>query len=222
MRTWLFAVLGVLLSTLVVGVFIYQQKTPVPVPQVEVAATPNPSLSPDLSPTPAPSESPVPIPSPSGSPQAPDLSVDANGLSKATVVISTSQGIIKFKFYPLDAPKTVKRLIELIQQGFYNGLTFHRVKANFIIQGGDPTGTGTGGSGQKLDAEFNSRRHIEGTVAMARNPSEQNSADSQFYITLSAQPKLDKEYTVVGQVVEGMDIVKKIQQGDKMIRVEIQ
>jgi hypothetical protein len=105
---------------------------------------------------------------PSENTKSPDLEVDANGLSKATVFLQMEHGVIQFKFYPKDAPKTVARIIELIQKGFYNGLTFHRVEPGFVIQGGDPQGNGTGGSGQNLKAEFNSRRHIEGAVAMAR------------------------------------------------------
>lgn len=151
----------------------------------------------------------------------PDLTVDANGLSKATAVLTTEHGAIRFKFYPEDAPNTVKRIIELINSGFYNGLTFHRVVPNFVVQGGDPEGTGVGGSGQKMKAEFNKRKHTEGAVAMAR-ASDPNSADSQFYITLSPQPHLDGNYTVFGQVVEGMDVVRKLEPGDQMQKVFIE
>jgi cyclophilin family peptidyl-prolyl cis-trans isomerase len=129
--------------------------------------------------------------------------------------MGTTQGIIKFKFYPQDAPNTSKRIVQLINQGFYNGLTFHRVVPGFVIQGGDPTGTGAGGSGQKLKAEFNSRHHIEGTVAMAR-AADADSADSQFYISLGTHPHLDRNYTVFGQVTEGIDVARKIKVGDKM------
>jgi len=151
----------------------------------------------------------------------PDLSVDGNGLSKATVLIKTDKGLIKFKFYSKDAPNTVKRIVELINSKFYNGLNFHRVEPNFVIQGGDPNGNGTGGSGQNLKAEFNDRKHIEGAVAMAR-AMDPDSADSQFYITLAATPHLDHNYTVFGQVTEGMDVVKKIEVGDKMSWIVIE
>ena len=184
-----------------------------------------------LSPSPGPSPGPSGLaPSPVVSPVAqvgttanvnPDLTIDVNGLSRATVVITTSRGVIKFKFYPKDAPDTVKRMIELINQKFYNGLTFHRVVPGFVVQGGDPQGTGVGGSGQHLKAEFNDRRHTEGTVAMAR-AADPDSADSQFYFTLSAQPHLDHLYTVFGQVIEAMDVIRKLQVGDKMISVTIQ
>jgi len=150
-----------------------------------------------------------------------DLNTDENGLSKSTVVLTTNKGVIKYKFYPKDAPKTVARMVELIQQGFYNGLNFHRVVPGFVIQGGDPSGNGTGGSGQKLPAEFNERRHIEGTVAMARSQ-DPNSADSQFYISMGRHPHLDRSYTVFGQVTEGYEFVKQIQIGDKIISAQIQ
>lgn len=170
------------------------------------------------------SASAAPSAAPSGplaSPAPVDLTVDASGLSKSTVVVTTTKGVIKFKFYSKDAPNTVARLVELIQKGFYNGLTFHRVVPDFVIQGGDPMGNGTGGSGVKLKAEFNDRHHLEGTVAMARS-ADPDSGDSQFYICLSPQPRLDHQYTVVGQVIDGMDVVRQIQVGDKMTSVMIQ
>ncbi|MCM2324169.1 MAG: peptidylprolyl isomerase [Oligoflexia bacterium] len=136
-------------------------------------------------------------------------------------MLETSKGIIRFKFYPQDAPNTVNRIIELVQQGFYNGLTFHRVVPGFVVQGGDPVGNGTGGSGQKLKAEFNNRRHVEGAVAMAR-AMDPDSADSQFYISLGTHPHLDRSYTVFGQVIEGMDVARKLEKGDKMISVRVE
>ena len=147
------------------------------------------------------------------------LDVNSDGLSQATVVLQTTRG--KFKFYTKDAPKTVHRIASLIQGGFYNGLTFHRVVPGFVIQGGDPTGTGRGGSGTNLPAEFNSRRHVPGTVAMAR-AQDPNSADSQFYISLGTLPALDRNYTVFGQVVDGQEIANQIQVGDRMTSVTIE
>lgn len=134
------------------------------------------------------------------------------------LVIETKYGPIEIEFYPTEAPKTVSRIKELTETGFYNGLSFHRVVPGFVVQGGDPSGDGTGGSGKKLEAEFNTHQHIEGTVAMAR-ATDPNSADSQFYISLGRHPHLDKSYTVFGQVVKGMDAVKQIRQGDKMSKV---
>lgn len=148
------------------------------------------------------------------------LEVNDQGLSKATVVIQTTRGKIKYKFYTKDAPKTVHRMVELIQKGFYNGLTFHRVIPGFVAQGGDPTGTGMGGSGVKLSAEFNSRHHVPGTVSMAR-AQDPNSADSQFYIMLGTHPHLDGQYTVFGQLIEGQDVANQLQVGDRMTSVTI-
>jgi len=142
-------------------------------------------------------------------------------------VIKTAKGTIKFKFYPDKAPNHVGSFIELALAGFYNGLTFHRVEPNFVVQGGDPyskTGggaVGTGGPGYSLPAEFNDMKHIEGTVAMARS-ADPDSAGSQFYICLAAAPFLDGQYTVFGQVVEGMDVVKSIGVGDVMESVTIE
>ena len=149
------------------------------------------------------------------------LKVDHKGLSKSKATIKTAYGNIVLRFYPKQAPHTVTRIIELINKGFYDGLTFHRVIPNFVIQGGDPTATGTGGSGQKLKAEFNDIQHIKGTLAMARSE-DINSADSQFYIALTTLPHLDKKYTVFGQVVDGLDILNKVKRGDKMLNISFQ
>ncbi len=134
------------------------------------------------------------------------------------LIIETSHGTIEAELFPKEAPKTVARITELADKGFYNGLSFHRVVPGFVVQGGDPKGNGTGGSGQNLPAEFNSQKHVEGTLAMAR-AMDPNSADSQFYISLGTHPHLDNNYTVFGKVVKGMDAVKKISVGDKMTKV---
>ena len=110
------------------------------------------------------------------------------------------------------APKHVARIKELARMGFYDGLTFHRVIDGFMVQGGDPIGNGTGGSGQKLPAEFSSEKHVRGVTSMARSSSP-DSADSQFFIVLANSPHLDNNYTVWGKVVKGMEIVDKIKQG---------
>jgi len=136
------------------------------------------------------------------------------------MVIETEYGTVEVELYPTDAPKTVARISELVKKGFYNGLSFHRVVPGFVVQGGDPRGDGTGGSGQNLVAEFNSRQHVEGTLAMAR-AMDPNSADSQFYISLGRHPHLDNNYTVFGQVTKGIEAVKQIKIGDKMKKVEL-
>ncbi|MFB3897416.1 MAG: peptidylprolyl isomerase [bacterium] len=141
-------------------------------------------------------------------------------VQKPMVTIETDKGKIVFEMYPDYAPKTVARITELIQQKFYDGLTFHRVVPGFVIQGGDPAGNGTGGSGVKLPAEFNSLKHKPGTVAMAR-AQDPNSADCQFYICLGTPSFLDGQYTVFGQVLEGQDVVEKIRVGDKMNKVTV-
>lgn len=130
-------------------------------------------------------------------------------------------GRIVIEFYPLDAPNTVDNFIKLAKKGYYNNLTFHRVIPKFVAQGGDPNGDGSGGPGYTIKAEFNLQKHLKGTVAMARKPNNIDSAGSQFYICLEPLPSLDNQYTVFGQVVEGMDIVNGIQKGDVMKTVTI-
>jgi cyclophilin family peptidyl-prolyl cis-trans isomerase len=144
------------------------------------------------------------------------LTVNKNGLSQESIIIKTVHGNITFKLYPKKAPNTVTRIIKLVNDGFYDGIKFHRVVPDFVIQAGDPTGTGSGGSGKKLKAEFNDAQHIKGTVAMART-NDPDSADSQFYIALNTLPHLDNKYTVFGQVVEGLDVISKVKQGDVII-----
>ncbi len=145
-----------------------------------------------------------------------DLSVDSEGLSKAVATLTLEKGgVIKWRFYTNDAPNTVARITTLIAEGFYNGIIFHRVVPGFVAQAGDPTGSGAGGSGVKLKAEFNSRKHVKGILSMART-SDPNSADSQFFIMLGTSPHLDNQYTIFGKVVEGLDVVDTIKQGDKI------
>jgi len=141
-------------------------------------------------------------------------------VSHPMVTIEMAKGTIKFEMFPESAPKTVARITELIKKGFYNNLTFHRVVPGFVVQGGDPLGNGVGGTGVKIPAEFNSRKHVTGTVAMARSM-DINSGDCQFYICLADQPGLDNNYTIFGQVVSGMDVVNKIRVGDVMKKVTV-
>ncbi|HVN88807.1 MAG TPA: peptidylprolyl isomerase [Candidatus Binataceae bacterium] len=138
--------------------------------------------------------------------------------------IETAKGNIVIELYPEVAPKTVANFEKLSKDGFYNGLTFHRVEAGFVIQGGDPQGNGTGGPGYTVPAEISAtEKHLRGTIAMARtsdqvNP-QRNSSGSQFYICLDAAPFLDGAYTLFGAVVSGMDVVDKIKVGDKMNKI---
>jgi peptidyl-prolyl cis-trans isomerase B (cyclophilin B) len=131
-----------------------------------------------------------------------------------------SGNAIDITFYPQDAPKTVENFVTLAKKGYYNGLTFHRVVPDFVVQGGCPKGDGTGGPGYTIPAEFNSKKHLRGTVAMARSQ-HPDSAGSQFYICYGATPHLDRNYTVFGQVTSGMEHVDRIKQGDRMKTVEI-
>jgi peptidyl-prolyl cis-trans isomerase B (cyclophilin B) len=140
---------------------------------------------------------------------------------KQTAVITLDKGgEVRFEFFPEDAPKTVENFVTLAKKGFYNGLAFHRVVPGFVVQGGDPKGNGTGGPGYTIKAEFSERKHLRGSVAMARS-AHPDSAGSQFYITFGPQPHLDRNYTVFGQVVTGMDLVDGIRQGDRMKTVVI-
>ena len=135
-------------------------------------------------------------------------------------VLETSRGNIVFDLFPEIAPKTVARFSELVKKGFYNGLAFYRLLPKFLVQTGDPSADGTGGSGQSLPAEFNERKHIAGTVGMARRH-DPDSADSQFYICLEPQPFLDGKYTVFGQVIEGLELLAKIQERDPVLKLTL-
>jgi peptidylprolyl isomerase len=130
-----------------------------------------------------------------------------------TLYLDLSYGRVVIQLRPDVAPQTVARIKELAREGFYDGTPFHRVIPNFMAQGGDPTGTGTGGSGKRLEAEFSAVRHERGTVSMARS-TDVNSADSQFFICFASAPHLDGQYTAFGQVVEGMEFVDRIKKGD--------
>jgi peptidyl-prolyl cis-trans isomerase B (cyclophilin B) len=139
-------------------------------------------------------------------------------------VIHTSKGDIVCQLSPQEAPLSVTNFIQLAQGGFYDGLTFHRVVPNFVVQGGDPKGTGSGGPGYTVASEIK-LKHNKGALAWARLPDQVNpqkrSSGSQFYITLEPTPHLDGEYSVFGQTISGMDVVQKIAQGDRIEKIEI-
>lgn len=124
-------------------------------------------------------------------------------------------GVMKLELYPEIAPETVKNFVELTEKGFYNGLIFHRVIKGFMIQGGDPEGTGMGGPGYSIKGEFaangfkNDLKHTEGVISMAR-AYDPNSAGSQFFIMHKNSPHLDGQYAAFGKIIEGMDVVNKI------------
>src|SRR5919112_1838778 len=127
--------------------------------------------------------------------------------------LETTQGPVVIEMLPELAPGHVARIKELVRQGFYDGTPFHRVIEGFMAQGGDPTGTGTGGSGQNLKAEFSREPHVRGVVSMAR-ANDPNSGDSQFFICFDDATFLDGKYTVWGRVTEGMENVDKIKRGE--------
>ena len=131
------------------------------------------------------------------------------------VKLTVPPGEILLELFPEDAPKHVESFLSLIEKGFYTDLTFHRVVPGFVIQGGCPEGTGMGGPGYNIPAEFNKRPHEKGTLAMARS-GDPDSAGSQFYICLSRIPHFDGNYTVFGMVVKGHDLPEKVKAGDKM------
>ena len=171
---------------------------------------------------------------------------DKNMITAKTAIIQTDKGDIKLELYPEAAPKTVANFVALADKGFYNGLTFHRVVPDFVVQGGDPKGDGTGGpgytfvdeinpwslglsedaiksyeaQGYQYDKSLTSHKMEVGALAMANSGA--NTNGSQFFIvTTQAQPHLDGKHTVFGRVTEGMDVVKKIQQGDIIKEIKI-
>jgi peptidylprolyl isomerase len=131
-----------------------------------------------------------------------------------TLYMDLKDGRVVIELRPDLAPKTVARMKELVRRHFFDGVVFHRVISGFMAQTGDPTGTGYGGSGQNLPAEFSATaHHLRGTVSMAR-AQDPDSADSQFFICFAPAPQLDGQYTIWGQVVQGMEFVDKIKRGD--------
>ena len=141
-------------------------------------------------------------------------------MANRTAVLETAKGTIKFELKESEAPITTKNFIDLAEKGFYNGLKFHRVIRRFMIQGGCPQGNGTGGPGYNIKDEFHPKlRHTKGAVSMAN--AGPNTGGSQFFITEDPQPHLDGKHSVFGQVTEGQDVVEKINQGDKIVKVTI-
>ncbi len=150
---------------------------------------------------------------------APDMMDDVQSITRAT--ITTSRGAIVLELSPQFAPLTVNNFAFLAREGFYDGVVFHRVIPDFMIQGGDPTGTGMGGPGYRFRDEFdgNPLRHETGVISMANAGPGTNG--SQFFITHGPQPHLDGRHTVFGKVLEGQDVVDAIEQGDVMESVTV-
>ncbi len=150
----------------------------------------------------------------------PAMQIDQEKTYRAN--IETDKGTIVLKLYPEHAPKTVNNFVFLAREGFYEQVLFHRVIDNFMIQGGDPTGTGTGGPGYQFEDEVrgNPLEHERGVISMAN--SGPNTNGSQFFITHSPQPHLNGRHTVFGKIIEGQDVVDSIEEGDRMLRVEVE
>jgi peptidyl-prolyl cis-trans isomerase B (cyclophilin B) len=139
-----------------------------------------------------------------------------------TVVFETTKGTFKAEIFEQEAPITAKNFLDLVNSGFYNNLTFHRYVQNFVIQGGDPKGDGTGGSGKTIPLEIvPGLTHDIGALGMARSQ-DPNSASSQFYVVIGEAHFLDGQYAVFGNVTEGMDVVNQLRQGDRMTKVYVQ
>ncbi len=148
-----------------------------------------------------------------------------------TLLLDLKDGRVVIELRPDLAPGHVARIKELAREGYYDGVVFHRVIEGLMAQGGDPTGTGTGGSGKKLKAEFSRAKHLRGVCSMARTR-DPDSADSQFFIMFDAAPSLDGQYTIWGEVVSGMEFVDNIKKGssiangavkdpDRIIRMQV-
>ena len=152
--------------------------------------------------------------------QPPAMEIDPSKTYQAT--IETNRGNIVLDLDPKNAPKTVNNFVFLARQGFYDGLKFHRVIPNFMIQGGDPTGSGSGGPGYRFEDETrgNPLKHETGVISMAN--AGPNTNGSQFFITHSPQPHLNGKHTVFGKVAQGQDVVNAIRQGDVMNKVTIE
>jgi peptidyl-prolyl cis-trans isomerase B (cyclophilin B) len=151
--------------------------------------------------------------------KAPEMQIDVEKVH--VVTMETNKGVIVLDLYPEYAPNTVNNFVFLAREGFYDGITFHRVISDFMIQGGDPTGTGSGGPGYRFADEFdgNPLTHETGVISMAN--AGPNTNGSQFFITHSPQPHLNGRHTVFGKVISGQDVVDSIQQGDKIVQATV-
>lgn len=149
--------------------------------------------------------------------EPPKMQIDVN--QNYQVELNTNKGKMTLKLHPEHAPKTVNNFVFLAREGYYDGVVFHRVISNFMVQGGDPTGSGMGGPGYQFEDEFanNPLRHIDNVISMANAGPGTNG--SQFFITHASQPHLDGRHTVFGKLTDGLDVLNSIQQGDVMEKV---
>ena len=194
-------------------------------------AAPTPAPAPAPTPTPAqppePPSEPVVKPEPKTYSEPPQMMIDTS--KKYTAVIVTEKGSLVLELFAKDVPVTVNNFVFLATEGFYNGSTFHRVIPGFMVQGGDPTGTGRGGPGYEFEDEFTDHKHVAGALSMANKGP--NTNGSQFFITFTPQHALDGKHTVFGQLIEGTDVLESLTPrdpnqnpqfaGDKVIEVEI-
>ncbi len=171
---------------------------------------------------------PAPAVKPKTYSSLPPMVIDTS--KQYTAIIETEKGNLVLELFARDVPVTVNNFVFLAREGFYDGSTFHRVIPGFMVQGGDPTGTGMGNAGYKFDDEFTSHTHVTGTLSMANSGPNTNSA--QFFITYAPQHGLDGKHTVFGQLVEGTDVLEKLTprnpsqnpqfEGDTIIRITIE
>ncbi len=148
----------------------------------------------------------------------PPMTIDTS--KQYTATIETERGSMVLELFASDVPVTVNNFVFLAREGFYDSITFHRVIPDFMAQGGDPTGTGSGGPGYKFADEFTEHTHVAGTLSMAN--SGPNTNGSQFFITYASQPHLNNHHSVFGQLVDGMDILKVLKNGDTIKRITIE
>lgn len=149
---------------------------------------------------------------------APAMAIDKT--KKYTATIETNKGKMVIDLFAADAPKTVNNFVCLSRDGFYDNTVFHRVIADFMAQGGDPTGTGRGGPGYQFADEFSKRTHVTGSLSMAN--AGPNTNGSQFFICFAPQPHLNNHHSVFGQLIQGTDVLNKTTQGDKILKITIQ
>ncbi len=150
--------------------------------------------------------------------EPPPMTIDTS--KQYTATIETEKGIIVLELFASDVPGTVNNFVFLAREGFYGNTTFHRVIPDFMAQGGDPTGTGTGGPGYKFADEFTKHTHVAGALSMAN--SGPNTNGSQFFITYTPQPHLDRKHSVFGQLALGTKVLKSLKNGDTIVRITIE
>ena len=148
----------------------------------------------------------------------PPLTIDVD--KQYIVNMETGKGVIRIELFPKDAPKTVNNFVFLSREGYYDGLTFHRIIDNFMAQGGDPSGTGSGGPGYQFEDEFSDQSHVVGALSMAN--AGPNTNGSQFFIVYEPQPHLNGRHTVFGQVIEGIEVALALEIGDRMTKLTIE